>query len=245
MFETILIKPLYNAFIFLIGVMPAGDVGLAIIVMTIIVRAVFYPAFSASIRTQMGMAAIQGDLDEINKKYKDNPDEKAKRTMELFKEKKVRPFAGFVAILVQIPIFIALYYALIREGLPHVATRLLYSFVHVPAVVNLNFLGFLNLLAPHNIILALVVAALQYAVVRLSLMRTKKASTTPLAPEKAQAQAMQQNLMLYAMPTLYIFIVYSFPAAAGLYFAVSNLFSLGQEFVIRRELQRGDRSYTG
>ncbi len=109
--------------------------------------------------------------------------------------------------------------------------------MHAPAVVNTNFLGFLNLLAPHNIILALVVAALQYAVVRLSLVRTKRATTKPLAPDKAQAQAMQQNLMLYAMPTLYIFIVYSFPAAAGLYFATSNIISLGQEFLIRRELR--------
>src|SRR5882672_11872033 len=98
MFETLLIKPLYNAFIFLIGIMPAGDVGFAIIVMTLIVRAVFYPAFTASIRTQMGMQDAQAELDEINKKYKDNPDEKAKRTMELFKEKKIRPLAGFVAI---------------------------------------------------------------------------------------------------------------------------------------------------
>ncbi|HUD02874.1 MAG TPA: YidC/Oxa1 family membrane protein insertase [Candidatus Paceibacterota bacterium] len=237
-FETILIAPLYNAFIFLIGIMPGGDVGLAIIAMTIVVRAVFYPAFSASIRTQMAMAAIQGDLDEINRKYKDNPDEKAKHTMELFKTKEVRPFAGFVAILVQIPIFIALYYALIREGLPHVETRLLYSFVHVPVLVNTNFFGLMNLLSPHNILLALIVAGLQYAVVKLSLVRTKRATTTPLAPEKAQAQAMQQNMMLYAMPVLYIFIVYSFPAAAGLYFATSNVISLGQEFLIRRELQR-------
>jgi len=238
MFETILIAPLYNAFIFLIGIMPGGSVGLAIIAMTIVVRAVFYPAFSASIRTQMAMAAIQGDLDEINRKYKDNPDEKAKQTMELFKKKEVRPFAGFVAILVQIPIFIALYYALIREGLPHIATRLLYPFVHVPAAVNTNFFGLMNLLSPHNILLALIVAGLQYAVVKLSLVRTKRATTTPLAPEKAQAQAMQQNMMLYAMPVLYIFIVYSFPAAAGLYFATSNVISLGQEFLIRRELQR-------
>lgn len=237
-FGILLIHPLYNAFIFLIGIMPGGDVGLAIIAMTVIVRAVFYPAFTASIRTQMGMAAIQGELDEINKKYKDNPDEKAKQTMALFKEKKVRPFAGFVAILVQLPIFIALYYALIREGLPHIETNLLYTFVHAPAVINVNFLGFVNLLGSHNIILAIIVAGLQYAVIRLSLVRTKKASTTTLTPEKAQAQAMQQGLMLYAMPALYVFIVYSFPAAAGLYFAASNLISLGQELIIRREFQQ-------
>jgi YidC/Oxa1 family membrane protein insertase len=236
MFETILIKPLYNAFIFLIGIMPAGDVGFAIIVMTLIVRAVFYPAFSASIRTQMGMQDAQAELDGINKKYKDNPDEKAKRTMELFKEKKIRPLAGFVAILVQIPIFIALYYAFFREGLPHIATNLLYPFVSAPLVVNLQFLGFLNLLSTHNIILAIIVGVLQYFVVRVSLLRTKPA--VGVTPEKAQAQAMQQNLMLYFMPALYAVISYSLPAAAGLYFAVGNLISLGQQILIRRTMNK-------
>lgn len=236
MFETLLIKPLYNAFIFLIGVMPAGDVGFAIIVMTLIIRAVFYPAFTASIRTQMGMQAAQAELDEINKKYKDNPDEKAKRTMELFKEKKIRPFAGFIAILVQIPIFIALYYAFFREGLPHIATDLLYPFVQAPSAINLEFLGFLNLLAVHNVALALVVGALQYAVVKVSLLRTKNAGTS-LTPQKAQAQAMQQNLMLYFMPALYAVICYSLPAAAGLYFGAGNLISLGQELLIRHQMQ--------
>lgn len=239
MFETFLIKPLYNVFIYLIGVMPGGDVGFAIIVMTIIVRAVFYPAFTASIRTQMGMQAVQGEVDEINTKYKDNPDEKAKRTMQLFKDKKIRPFAGFVAILVQIPIFIALYYAFFRENLPQIATHLLYPFVSAPAAVNLQFLGFLDLLSVHNIILAGIVGGLQYLVVYFSLLRTNKAGAqSPLAPKKAQAQAMQQNMMLYFMPVLFSVITYSLPAAAGLYFGVGNLISLGQEFLIKRQLQK-------
>jgi YidC/Oxa1 family membrane protein insertase len=238
MFETFLIKPLYNAFIFLIGVMPAGDVGFAIIVMTIIVRAVFYPAFTASIRTQMGMQAVQGEVDEINAKFKDNPDEKAKRTMQLFKDKKIRPFAGFVAILVQIPIFIALYYAFFRENLPQIATHLLYPFVPAPTLVNLQFLGFLNLLSAHNIFLALVVGGLQYLVVYVSLLRTKNGAQSSLTPQKAQAQAMQQNMMLYFMPALYAVITYSLPAAAGLYFGVGNLISLGQEFLIKRQLKK-------
>ncbi len=237
MFETFLIKPLYNAFIYLIGVMPAGDVGLAIIVMTIIMRAVFYPAFTASIRTQMGMQAVQGEIDEINEKFKDNPDEKAKRTMQLFKDKKIRPFAGFVAILVQIPIFIALYYAFFRENLPHIATNLLYPFVSSPQVVNLQFLGFLDLLKPHNIPLAVIVGGLQYLVVKVSLMRVKRGAPQNLDSKKAQTQAMQQNMMLYFMPALYVVISYSLPAAAGLYFGVGNLISLGQEFLIRHQLQ--------
>src|SRR5689334_16445665 len=108
MFETILIQPLYNGFIYLVDISPGGDVGLAIIILTVLVRAVFYPAFAASIRTQMGMQAAQAEIDEINKKYKDDSAERARQTMALYKEKKIRPFAGFIALLVQLPIFIAL-----------------------------------------------------------------------------------------------------------------------------------------
>lgn len=73
MFETLLIQPIYNVFVYLIGIMPGGDVGFAIILLTLLMRILFYPAFTASIRTQMGMQAIQGDVDEINTKYKDDP----------------------------------------------------------------------------------------------------------------------------------------------------------------------------
>lgn len=238
MFDTYFVEPLYNLFVFLIGIMPWGDVGFAIIVLTIIVRAVFYPAFTSSIRLQMSMAAVQADLDAINTKYKDNATERAKQTMALYKERNIRPLAGFVAILVQIPIFIALYFAFFNEGLPNIATDMLYSFVKAPEQVNLIFLGFLDLMKAHNIPLAVVVGFLQYLVVRLSITRTNSASTAALSPEKARAQALQQNLMLYAMPSLYAVIAYTLPAAAGLYFGAMNLISLGQEIIIKRQLQR-------
>ena len=234
MFHTLLINPFYNAFIFLVGIMPHGDVGLAIIAMTLVMRAVFYPLFASNIRTQMGMQAVQGELDEINKKYKDNAEERGRRTMELFKEHKVRPFSAFLALLVQIPVFIALYYAFFREGLPKIATNLLYPFVHVPAVVNTEFLGFLNLLQPHNIILAIIVAALQFAVVRFSLSRIKKPATaTP--SEKDKAMQMQQQIMMYFLPAIMGVVSYSVPAAVGIYFSAGSIFSLAQEWVIRRQ----------
>jgi YidC/Oxa1 family membrane protein insertase len=195
MFETFLIKPLYNGFIYLIGVMPSGDVGFAIIALTVVIRAVFYPAFAASIRTQMGMQAAQAELDEINKKYKDNAEERARQTLALYKEKKIRPFASLLALLVQLPIFIALYYALFREGLPHIAQELLYPFVHVPQTVNVSFLGVIDLLHTHNIVLTIIVAGLQYLVAYISVSRIRT-SSTGLPKEKQVAQQMQQNMML-------------------------------------------------
>lgn len=233
MFQTYLIQPIYNGFIYLIGVMPQGDVGLAIIAMTIIVRAVFYPAFAASIRMQMGMQAVQGKIEEINTKYKDNTEERARKTMALYKEHNIRPFAGFLAILVQIPVFIALYYAFFNEGLPKVAAEKLYSFVPIPSQVNTEFFGILNLLTPYNIFLTIIVGLLQYAVARLSMGRMTISPTLP--PEKAKAQKLQQQMMLYFMPALIASISYTLPAAVGLYFAAGNIISLGQEWLIRKQ----------
>lgn len=232
MFETLLIKPLYNAFVFLIGVVPGGDLGLAIIVLTLIVRAIFYPAFTASIRTQMGMQAVQGELDEINRKYKDDPKARTERTLALFKEKNIRPFAGLLALFIQIPIFIALYLVFFREGLPHIDTSLLYSFVKVPSTVQTTFLGFIDLLKTHNIFLTILVGASQFFVTWLSLARTPvKASS----PEKESAHRMQRALMLYMLPGLMTVLTYTFPAGVGLYFLTGNLVSGAQELYLKRQ----------
>ncbi len=240
-FHTLLINPFYNAFIFLIGVMPHGDVGLAIIAMTLLMRGIFYPLFASNIRTQMGMQAVQGELDEINKTYKDNPEERGRRTMELFKQHKVRPFSAFLSLLVQIPVFIALYYAFFREGLPKIATPLLYSFVYTPSLVSTHFLGFLNLLATHNILLAAFVAVLQYAVVRFSLVRMAKKKGDKPQNEKDKAQALQQQMMLYFLPGLMGIVSYSVPAAVGIYFSAGSVVSLAQEWVIQRQMRNAKK----
>lgn len=232
MFEALLIKPLYNAFVFLIGVVPWGDVGLAIIALTLIVRAIFYPAFTASIRTQMGMQAVQGELDEINQKYKNDPKVRTEKTLALFREKNIRPLAGLLALLIQIPIFIALYLVFFREGLPAIETSLLYPFVPVPGAVQTNFLGVLNLLLAYNVVLTALVGGTQYLVTRLSLARTPAKSSTP---EKEAMHRMQRNLMLYMLPALMTVLTYTFPAGVGLYFLTGNLVSIGQEWYLRRQ----------
>lgn len=232
MFETLLIKPLYNAFVFLIGVVPEGDVGLAIIALTLIIRALFYPAFTASIRTQMGMQAVQGELDEINTKYKDDPRVRTEKTLALFREKKIRPLAGLLALLIQIPIFIALYLVFFREGLPNIETSLLYSFTAVPSAIETNFLGMLDLLSAHNIILTVLVGGSQFLVTRLSLARTPARKSTP---EQEMAHRMQRNLMLYMLPGLMTVLTYTFPAGVGLYFLTGNLVSIAQEWYLRRQ----------
>lgn len=236
MFQTFLVQPFYNGFIFLVGIMPGGDVGFAIITLTLILRALFYPLFTTQIRTQMAMQAAQGELDQINKQYKDNPEERAKKTMALFRERGIRPFTSILTIIVQIPVFIALYFAFFRENLPEIATGLLYPFVPAPDVVNVSFFG-LNLLEPHHLGLALVVGGLQYAVAHLSLARIG-APAASLAPERAAMHRMQQQIMLYVLPVSMMVASYLFPGGVGLYFAASNAISLGQEWLVRKELAK-------
>src|SRR3989338_8639258 len=127
MFQTFLVQPMYNAFVALVGVMPHGDAGLAIIALTVIMRLVLYPVFTASIRTQMGMQAMQGELDELKEKYKNNKEALAREQLGLFKKHKVNPLAGFGALFVQLAGIIALYFALFQEGFPVINAALLYS----------------------------------------------------------------------------------------------------------------------
>ncbi len=232
MFQTFLIQPIYNAFIFLVGYMPHGDAGLAIIATVLIMRAVLYPVFTASIRTQMGMTAMQGDLALAEKRYKDDKEALARERIALLKKHKVNPLSGILALVIQLTLIISLYYALFREGFPNIDTALLYPFVHAPQVVSTSFFGLLDLLTPHHIFLALIVGATQFLAIRLTLMRTPTQGTG----DKAAVMAMQQQMMRYFMPAMIAVFSYFFAGAVGLYFLTGNVVSIAQEWLIRRHV---------
>lgn len=231
MFQTILIQPIYNLFVFLLGYMPHGDAGLAIIVMTLIMRAVLYPVFVSSIRTQMGMAAMQEELERTKKQYEHDKEAMGRHQLELARKYKVNPISMVVTIVVQFGLIIALYYALFREGFPNINNDLLYSFVHAPASVSTNFFGIINLLTPHHLVLALIVGVTQYLAIRLTIKRTPVPTG---GADKMAAHRMQQQLMQFFMPALIAVLSYFFAGAVGLYFTTGNLVSLAQELIIRR-----------
>lgn len=233
MFTTILVQPIYNLFVSLLGVMPGGDMALAIIALTVLMRLVLYPVFTASIRTQMGMQAIAADIDELKRKHKDDKEMLAREQMALFKKHKVNPLAGIGALVIQLAVIIALYFALFREGFPEINHALLYSFVHAPGVVTTTFLG-LDLLTPHHILLAILTAATQFWAIWLTLAR---APAPQGKDDKALAVRMQQRMMLYVMPLVLALTSYFFAGAVGVYFVANNLFSVAQEWLVRRKLR--------
>ncbi|HEV8677720.1 MAG TPA: YidC/Oxa1 family membrane protein insertase, partial [Candidatus Paceibacterota bacterium] len=171
-------------------------------------------------------------------KYKGDAARQNQETMGLYKKYKVNPLSLILSLFIQLPIFYALYYTFFHTKLPSINATLLYPFVHVPPMVNIHFLGFIDLTLSNNILVVAVVAALQFLVMYLTLGRTNKHAPKNISQEKLAAQKMQQNVSLYMLPAIIATVAYSTPAAVGLYFATGSVVSLGQEWLIRRELSK-------
>lgn len=234
LFHVIIYQPIYNALAFLVGVIPGSDIGIGIIGITILVRLVLFPLSLSAIKSQIGMRQVDPKLKALREEYKDNKEELAKKTMQLFKEYKINPFAGFLLLLVQLPIIIGLY-AVLRIEAKTISfdPSVLYHFVHAPPHVSLVFLGVLDL-AGKSIVLALLVALTQFLYAKLL--------APPKSPEpKAGKRSFQEDLMdsmqlqmRYVLPIVLGVVSYAASSAIALYFLTSNIFSVLQELVVQR-----------
>src|SRR3989344_2054736 len=151
-FHTVVYDPLYNGLIFLVGIVPQHDVGLAVIALTIVVRIILFPLSRRAVETQMAMRKIAPDVEKLKEKYKDNREEQAKAIFALYRERGVHPFASIGLLLAQLPVLFALYWIFAFGGLPDIRPDLLYSFVSSPAGIDMGFFGLFNM-AEHNIVL--------------------------------------------------------------------------------------------
>src|ERR1044072_8129409 len=102
-FHAVVYNPIYNGLVFFVGAIPTHDVGIAVILVTIIVRLVLYPLSRTAIKTQIKMKEIAPEVEEIKKKYKTS-EEQGRATLALYRERDVHPFAGFFLMLIQLPI---------------------------------------------------------------------------------------------------------------------------------------------
>ena len=135
-FHTILYVPIYNVLIFLVGVSPHGDVGLALIGVVLLVRLIILPFSLETVHTQKAMQVLNPHIKALQEKYKNDKEKLAKETFALYKKYKVNPFASILTLFIQIPILFTLYFIVRAKGLYQVNTSLLYSFVHAPAVLS-------------------------------------------------------------------------------------------------------------
>jgi len=236
-FSFILYQPLYNGLIFLMDVLPFVDAGIAVILFTIIIKLILFPLSKTAVTTQFRMRQLAPKLEEIKKEHKDDKQEQAKKTMELYRENGVNPFSSILLIFIQLPIIFALYYVFLKGGLPDINMDLLYSFVPAPENVNTMFLGTFNIIES-SWILALAAAVTNFFQVRFSVpkyvSKKKKGDGPSFKDDLAKSMNVQ---MRYIFPLVVFFIAGSLSGAIALYWTTSNMFMIGQELVIRKTVK--------
>lgn len=229
--NTVLYQPLINALAFLVSVVPGGDVGIAVIVLTILVKIALFPLSQKSIESQAEMNILAPELKKI-KESGASKEEQAKQTFDLYKRHKVNPFSGCLLVLIQIPIIFALYFVFFK-GI-NFQSDLLYSFIHIPENVNMIFLGVLDI-SQKSLVLAILAGVSQY--LQAHFMPKPASSGTPGAPasfSESFAKSMHMQ-MKYVFPFVVAFIAYSISGAVALYWITSNLFMVGQQIYVKKE----------
>lgn len=223
LWDTLLYKPLVNILAFLVSVIPGGDVGLAVVILTILVKVLLFPLSQASIESQAKINKLSPEIAKIKKSGK-TKEEQAKMTFDLYKQNKTNPFSGCLLVLIQIPIIFALYYAFLK-GMNFDPARL-YSFVTPPNNINMLFLGILDI-GGKSLVLALCAGITQYF--QASLMPKPQIDTTEVGTFQDSFTKSMQMQMKYVFPFLIAFIAYSVSGAVALYWVVNNLFSIAQQ----------------
>lgn len=233
LFNEILYRPIFNGLIFLYNIIPGHDLGIAIIILTILIRLALYPLFQKSIKAQKEISELQPKIKEIQAKYKKEKEKQAKELMALYKEHKVNPMSGCLPVLLQLPVFIA-FIRVLQAGIKPESLSLLYSFVTNPLTINPLFLGLIDL-SKANIFLAVLAGVTQF--IQSKMMAPKKQNETKKGEGMDFAQAMTTQ-MTYLMPVFIIFIGLKFPAGLPLYWTTITLFGIIQQYFTNRGMTR-------
>ena len=233
-FSVTLYQPLYNGLVFLISIVPFADVGIAVVLLTLLVKLILFPFTHTSIKTQAKIKTIQPEIDKIKGELKNDKQEQARHVMQLYKDKGINPFSGVLLIIIQIPIILALYWVFFRGGLPEINIDILYSFIEAPRMVNMDFIGLIDV-SGRSIILAALAGISQYFQIKFSLPPMKERTESPsLKDDLARSFQLQ---MRYVLPVFIFIFSYFISAAVALYWVTSNIFAIGQEIVIRRKIR--------
>jgi YidC/Oxa1 family membrane protein insertase len=215
-------NPILNVLIALSHIF-GGSFGLAIIALTVIVRLVTWPLNKRQLKSTKAMQEMQPKIQELQKKYGKNQQKLQQEMMKLYKEAGVNPLGCLWPMLVQFPIWIALYQAIMRALAVTPENLLdLYSWDIVNQAIPLSsqFLG-LDLAGQGNIILAIIVGGTMWV--------QQKMTQAPAVDPRQQSTS---RIMLLMMPLMFGFLSLSFPAGLGLYWAVSNVIGIITQYFV-------------
>ena len=224
-FYVVFYQPLFNLLIFLYN--SIGDLGLAVIFITLIVKGFLYPISAKATKSQKELKEIQPKVKELQEEYKDDKEKQAEKVLELYSERGISPFSGIFPLLIQFPVIIALF-QIFRRGLGAGELVHLYNFIQHPEVVDYMSFGVLNLGEP-NMILAVLAGIGQFIQVRITMPVQKNDNE---GGEKGFGEIMKGQ-MKFVLPVFTVFILSSLPSAVGVYWIITVIFSVVQHKLVK------------
>jgi YidC/Oxa1 family membrane protein insertase len=243
-FNTFLYQPLMNALVLIYQIIPGQDFGIAIILLTIIIRLILYPVSAKGVRSQKAINEIQPEIKSLQEKYKNDKEKQVKEVLEVYKKAKISPFSAFLPLLIQLPVLIALYRVLWKVQTSEMSQSL-YSFVSAPSEIKSMFLGIIDLAGTGFIQeingesvflfgnLVIIAGAVIAQFVQMKMISAKKEKTKKQGPQET-AERMQKQMM-YFFPFFTFFILLKLPLAIGLYWLTSTAFSIIQQHLILKK----------
>lgn len=229
MFQTLFYQPILNLLVFLYNIIPGHDIGLVIIALSIVIKAVLYPLSGKALKAQLAMQNLQPKMDEIKETHKDNKEAMSRAMMELYKTEKINPFSSCLPLLIQLP-FLWAVFQVFRTELLNKNLTLVYPFVHNPGSLDHIAFGFLNL-ADKNIYLAVLAGLAQFAQVKLM----PKPKAKPSSSKEASMSAIMNKQMTYFMPVMTVVICMGLPAGLAFYWFLTTLLTIAQQLYVFRK----------
>lgn len=269
-FELIVVQPIFNLLLFIYSVLPGADFGIAIIIFTIIIRFALWPLVVRQLHQVKAMRKLQPELKRIKAATKGNRQAESMQMLELYKQHGVKPFRSILMLLIQLPIFIALFqviqiFTTHRDQIAEFTYGFMQNLQPVkdllidPNNFNENFLGFVNLtehaigqngLNLFLVVLAMVAAYTQYIISKQTTPTTSdKRLRDVLAeagegkqPDQAELNAVMMSKMVKFLPFMMFFIMMTLPGALALYYVTSNIFAaIQQHFLLKRDAEEMDK----
>jgi YidC/Oxa1 family membrane protein insertase len=219
---VIIYQPILNLTVFLYATVGFGDLGVAIIEMTVLIRALLLPLSLKTARSQQAMAQLAPHIEKLKEVHKGNTAKQSEAVMGLYKEKGVSPLGGCLPMLLQIPILIGVYRVFLNIFKPE-SLNLLYSFIPHPATINHVMLGLLDI-SKSNPVLAILAGVAQFFQARAAM------ANQPKSPQTAALNTQ----MTYLLPVMIIVISWNLPAGLALYWIATSLWSIGEQLYLSR-----------
>jgi YidC/Oxa1 family membrane protein insertase len=226
--RTAIYQPMLNALVAIVTYMPGHQLGLAVIVLTLIIRTLLLVPSQKGFEAQRKMQLVQPELEKLKEKYKDDQARLAQETMALWKKHQVHPFSSCLPMLIQLPVFLALFYV-IQAGLSPDRSIFVYEALagFDLSLVEPMFLT-QNLLERNIIVLPILIGVLQF--IQMQIMTSGKKPSKKPANEVETANKM----MKYVMPLMIAFFTAQLPAAVGVYWGTNTIYGIIQQLVIKK-----------